>query len=76
MMIHHLDWMDRHPSGSRLTPTVHWGPHAGGSSHVHRARHQVYLHKNNNIVFNQEGKELQSGECVQVFESLKVLILV
>ena len=48
MTIHHPDWMDRHFSGSRqdthgtLGPVSGWA--VGGSSHVHRARHQVYLH--------------------------------
>ena len=46
--IHHPDWMDRHPSGSpqdthgALRPVR--GEALGGSSHVHRARHQVYPH--------------------------------
>ena len=42
------DGMDRHPSGSRQDTHGTLGPvrgqAVGGSSHVHRARHQVYLH--------------------------------
>ena len=48
MTIHHPDWMDRHSGGSRQDTHGTLGPvrgqAVGGSSHVHRARHQVYLH--------------------------------